>query len=111
MEAAPVEAPCGCGDAAPMMEGSVMESSPVSSEGFDLAPGETLVPGSVSTGEAAAAPAAEAAPEMAPSAGDAVPSSSDEAPAAPAADAAADAAEEAAPPAPPAPTPDANTDI
>ena len=60
----------------------------VSDAGFDLAPGETLVPGSVQTvtdgGGELAAPA----------------SSSDAAPA-------ADAAEEAAPP---APTPDAKTD-
>ena len=62
------------------MEGSVMQSS----EGFDLAPGETLVPGSVVTGEAAAA-------------------TEEAAPAAPVADAA-----EAAPP---VPQPDANTDI
>lgn len=94
--AAPVveAAPC-CGDEmAPMMEAPMMHSEMgtsvmESSQGFDLAPGETLVPGSVSTGAAAAAAATteEAAPA---------------APAAPVADDAADAStgEEAAPPAP-----------
>jgi hypothetical protein len=115
---APVEAPCCGGEV--MTEAAPMEMS-VSSEGFELAPGETLVPGSVMTGEAAeAAPVAddeaavadeEAAPvaadaleeekkmdapveaaEPAPAASDEISSSSDEA-------------------APPAPTPDANTDI
>lgn len=79
----------GCSDCG----GSVVESAPMSSAGYDLAPGEMLVPGSVSTQEAAPeAPEAAEASEEESSEGDAVPSSSDEE-------------------APPAPTPDANTDI
>ena len=130
----PAPEPCCAPEPACCGAAPVMESGSVSSQGYELAPGETIVPGSVTTGEAPmAAPAAEApaaevpaappAPPAAPSAGDAVPSSSDAAPPAPKKDAAKkkeakpepkkEAADEAAPPAPPAPapTPDANTDI
>lgn len=84
---APEPAPC-CGDAAPVAapccDGAVMEGATMSTDagGYDLAPGETLVPGSVETVEGGGELSAPA-------------SSSDE------------AAEEAAPP---APTPDASTD-
>jgi len=81
-EVAAAPAPC-CGGGGEVVQGAV-----VSDQGFDLAPGETLVPGSVQTvggGEAAAA------------------SSSDAEMPAPAAEAAGEA--------PPAPKPDANTDI
>ncbi len=64
-----------------------MGETVVDAGGYDLAPGETLVPGSVQTSEASEELAAPA-------------SSSDAAPA-------AEAVEEAAPP---APTPDATTD-
>ncbi|MEL6105266.1 MAG: hypothetical protein AAFU85_04485 [Planctomycetota bacterium] len=62
----------------------------ISDAGFDLAPGETLVPGSVQTLGAGAAVAAEEAPE---------------------ADTPVSASDEAGDDAPPAPTPDADTDI
>ena len=91
--AAPVVDGCSsCGGEAvtvSSVDGDSMMQSPVesgvSSEGYDLAPGETLVPGSVTSSEAAPAePAAEAAPaepaaEEAPAepAAEAVESSSD----------------------------------
>ena len=72
---------------------SVVESAPMTGGDYDLAPGETVVPGSVETGEPTGdSSEAPEAPEAPASEGDSVPSSSDEA-------------------APPAPTPDANTDI
>jgi hypothetical protein len=111
-EAAPVAAPCCGGE----IEGAV------SSEGYNLAPGETLVPGSVKNMESAssdalpvATPTETAAPAEAKAAADA------EVPPAPAtATTEAVKADEAAPAtdavdsasdAPPVPTPDANTDI
>jgi len=125
-EPAPVTQPC-CGSemAAPMM--GDMQSS----QGYDLAPGETLVPGSVNIAAEEAAPAAEAAAPAAeeaapateeaaeaPAAEEAAPATeeaaAEEAPAAGDAvpsssdEAAVDAAEEAAPP---VPQPDAATDI
>jgi len=75
------------------MEGSIMTEAPAGGD-YDLAPGETLVPGSVVTGSAS-----EEAPAPAP-AEPAVESSSDAV--------VEEATEEAAPP---APEPDANTDI
>ncbi|WP_236615938.1 hypothetical protein [Rhodopirellula europaea] len=117
-------APCCGGEVAPVMEGSVMQSS----EGFDLAPGETLVPGSVVTGEAAAAteeaaPAApvadaEATEEAAPPAPVAdeapaaeAPAAEEAAPAAPAAEEVKSSSDQVEEAAPPVPQPDANTDI
>jgi len=95
-------------------EGSVSHSAPVDGGqgGFDLAPGETLVPGSVVSGGGTAAVS---------SAGDAVPSSSDQPAPTPVPDPEpakkkANGKKKAAaggdaPPAPPAPVADGNTDI
>lgn len=106
MTAAPVASDCGCGGAVvstpPMMTGT--PTAVADTSGYNLAPGEQLVPGSVQTVEtpaAAATPAAEAAASE-PAAEAAPPAPTpDAAPSSP-----SDAVEEAAPP---APTPDAAT--
>lgn len=109
-ESAP--APCCGGDAgmaveaAPMEVGSGCEGC--GNQGYNLAPGETLVPGSVHTvgsGDAAAAPAVGAPAAAAPAAAGDLPPAPTPAPAAESA-----SPSDAGTP-PPAPTPDANTNI
>ncbi|WP_146597725.1 hypothetical protein [Novipirellula aureliae] len=79
--AAPVAQGCtSCGGGVVVDGGGSTMQSPMeaSSEALDLAPGETLVPGSVTTSEAeAASEAADATAEPAAAAADAVESSSD----------------------------------
>jgi hypothetical protein len=112
-EPAPVAAPCCGGE---MVQGAV------SSEGYNLAPGETLVPGSVKNMESASSDALPAAtPTETTAPADAKAATDADVPPAPAtttteavkADEATKATDsvDSASDAPPVPTPDANTDI